>query len=70
MLAVLAWGLGLQPLAWILTFWAPMVSLARVSLGVHYLWDVVAGWIFGIVLALGILGIKPLLFKTFTFIFF
>jgi undecaprenyl-diphosphatase len=70
MLAALAWGLGLQPLAWILTIWAPLVSLARVSLGVHYLWDVLAGWIIGILLALGILAIKPFLYQTFTFIFF
>lgn len=70
MLAVLAWGLGLQPLAWILTIWAPLVSLARVSLGVHYLWDVIAGWIFGILLAFGILSLKQQLFVIFPFIFF
>ncbi len=70
MLAALAWGLGLQPLAWILTIWAPLVSLARVSLGVHYLWDVVAGWIMGILLALAILSLKQPLFDLFPLIFF
>jgi undecaprenyl-diphosphatase len=32
--------------------WAPLVALARVSMGVHYLSDVVAGAILGIIVAL------------------
>ena len=43
--AVLAIGLGPSWLAWIMVFWAPMVSMARVMMGVHYLSDVVAGLI-------------------------
>lgn len=69
MLAALAWGLGLQPLAWILTIWAPLVSLARVSLGVHYLVDILAGWLFGILLAWGVISAQPLLYKLFPFVF-
>ncbi len=70
MLAALAWGLGLQPLAWILTVWAPLVSLARIGLGVHYFSDVLAGWIMGILLALAVLSAQPLLYRWFPFILF
>ena len=51
MLAALAWGFHLTPLNWILTIWAPLVSLARVTLGVHYLVDILAGWLLGILIA-------------------
>jgi membrane-associated phospholipid phosphatase len=43
MLAVLAAGLGPAWLAGLLLVWAPLVGLARVAMGVHYLSDVVAG---------------------------
>jgi len=39
-------------LAAVLWVWAPMVALARVSMGVHYLSDVVAGAILGVIVAL------------------
>jgi undecaprenyl-diphosphatase len=39
----------LIPMLWV---WAPLVALARVSMGVHYLSDVVAGAILGIIVAL------------------
>ncbi|MBA4421379.1 MAG: hypothetical protein C0391_09550 [Anaerolinea sp.] len=44
---VLVIGLGPAWLAWMLFIWAPLVSLARVMLGVHYLSDVIAGVIIG-----------------------
>ena len=47
MLAVLAAGLGPAPLAIGLAAWAPLVVLARVAMGVHYLLDVLAGAAFG-----------------------
>ena len=62
MLAVLlcAWGpLWAAPLA---VVWAPLVSLARVALGVHYLSDVVAGGILGLAagaIAVGVVGALP-----------
>lgn len=40
--SVAALGLGLG-----LALWAPLVSLARVTMGVHYLSDVLAGGLFG-----------------------
>lgn len=47
LIAVLAIGLGPGWLAIILCVWMPLVSLARVAMGVHYLSDVVAGALVG-----------------------
>lgn len=48
MIAVLFLGLGPLWLGLILLAWAPLVGLARVAMGVHYLSDVLAGWILGL----------------------
>jgi len=50
LIAVLASGLGPGSLALILWIWAPLVSLARVAMGVHYISDIVAGFLVGIVM--------------------
>jgi undecaprenyl-diphosphatase len=47
MLAVLALGLGPAWFALLLVAWAPLVGLARVAMGVHYLSDVVVGMALG-----------------------
>jgi len=47
MLVVLAGGLGPVWLGWALAAWAPLVVLARVAMGVHYISDVIAGAILG-----------------------
>jgi membrane-associated phospholipid phosphatase len=44
LIAVLALGLGPGWLALIICIWAPLVALARVAMGVHYLSDIVAGF--------------------------
>ena len=49
MIAVFAAGLGPAWLAVLLCLWAPLVSLARVAMGVHYLSDIVVGAILGTV---------------------
>ena len=51
MLAVVLLGLGPTWLGSVLLVWATLVGLARVAMGVHYLSDVLAGWILGIVVA-------------------
>lgn len=49
-LLMTAWGPAwAAPLA---LLWAPLVALARVALGVHYLSDVIAGGLLGLVAAL------------------
>jgi undecaprenyl-diphosphatase len=47
LLAVLASSLGPTWFAVLLLIWAPLVCLARVAMGVHYLSDVVAGGLLG-----------------------
>lgn len=49
LIAVLALGLGPWWLALIICIWAPLVALARVAMGVHYLSDIVAGFVLGAV---------------------
>lgn len=50
LLVVLAFGLGLGWISLLLLLWAPLVSLARVAMGVHYLSDVLAGMLVGLVM--------------------
>jgi undecaprenyl-diphosphatase len=57
LIAMLATGLGPWWLALVLCLWAPLVALARVSMGVHYLSDIVAGALLG-----GLAGIIGLQF--------
>jgi undecaprenyl-diphosphatase len=52
MILVLTIGLGPGWLVVILCIWAPMVALARVAMGLHYLSDIVAGAVLGAVAGL------------------
>jgi undecaprenyl-diphosphatase len=52
MIAVLALGMGPAWLAIVLCVWAPLVVLARVAMGLHYVSDVAAGVILGIIAGL------------------
>jgi undecaprenyl-diphosphatase len=56
MIAVVGTALGPWWLAVLLWIWAPLVSLARVSMGVHYLSDVIAGTALGIMV--GVIGLQ------------
>lgn len=60
LIAALAIGLGPGWLALIICIWAPLVALARVAMGVHYLSDVVAGFVLGAVAGVIALQIFPL----------
>lgn len=55
LIAVLVTGLGPPWLSVILWFWAPLVCLARVVMGVHYLTDILAGIFTGLLTGIGIL---------------
>lgn len=61
MLAVVALGLGPAWLGWLLLVWAPLVGLARVATGLHYVSDVLAGWVLGLALGFLTLQLVPLL---------
>jgi undecaprenyl-diphosphatase len=54
MLAVLGLGLGPTWLGIVLLVWAPLVVLARVAMGVHYLSDVLAGALLGLAIGLAV----------------
>ncbi len=50
MLAVVILGLGPLWMGLLLIAWAPLVGLARVAMGVHYMSDVVVGWFLGLLI--------------------
>ncbi len=58
MLGVVALHVGPPWLAAALALWAPLVALARVAMGVHYLSDVVGGAVLGLIIG----GLTALLF--------
>ena len=66
LIAALATGLGPFWLAIVLWIWAPLVSLARVAMGVHYVSDILAGAVLGIVVALLGLQVYESLFMWFS----
>lgn len=49
LIAILALSLGPAWLAVTLCIWAPLVALARVAMGVHFVSDIAAGMVIGIV---------------------
>ncbi len=55
LIVVLAVGLGPTWFGVMTLLWAPLVTLARVAMGVHYLSDVLAGVLLGLVMGLVIL---------------
>jgi membrane-associated phospholipid phosphatase len=57
MLVVLVGALGPAWAAWLLLAWAPLVALARVAMGVHYLSDVVGGALLGIVMGVVLVSV-------------
>ena len=59
LIAVVGTALAPPWLAAVLWVWAPLVSLARVAMGVHYLSDVVAGGVLGSIVGLIGLQIYP-----------
>ena len=69
MLAVMALGLGPAWFGWLVLVWAPLVSVARVLTGVHYLSDILAGILLGILAGLFMLAIAPLLVQFLPFFF-
>ena len=69
LLATMALALGPAWFGLLLLVWAPLVCLARVSMGVHYMSDVIAGMLLGILAGFGMLALAPTLVSLFPFIF-
>jgi undecaprenyl-diphosphatase len=69
MLAVLGLGLGPLWFGLLLIVWAPLVSLARVMTGLHYVSDILAGMMLGLLAGLALLAIEPLLVTIVPFLF-
>jgi undecaprenyl-diphosphatase len=61
LIATLAIGLGPPWFGIVALLWAPLVTMARVAMGVHYLSDVLAGVLVGLLMGVVILQIIPLL---------
>ncbi len=57
LIAILCLGLGPPWLALVLCLWAPLVALARVAMGVHYLSDIAAGAVLGVLAGLAALQV-------------
>jgi membrane-associated phospholipid phosphatase len=57
MLVVLVGALGPAWAAWLLLVWAPLVALARVAMGVHYLSDVIGGALLGVVIGVALAAV-------------
>jgi len=67
-LAVMGLAIGPPWFAISLVLWAPWVGISRVALGIHYLSDVVAGWIVGGVMGLIALALQPLVLNILSFL--
>jgi len=59
LLLVLAAAWGPPWFAWLLVVWAPLVALARVAMGVHYLSDILGGALVGAVIAALLVALWP-----------
>ncbi len=66
LIAVLSASLGPGWLAVILCIWAPLVSLARVAMGVHYASDVAAGALLGVLVGLACIGLSGWMLAAFS----
>lgn len=69
MLAVMALGLGPLWFGLAVLIWAPLVSYARVYVGVHYFSDILVGGLLGLLLGWLFLYVFPFLIPFFPYIF-
>lgn len=69
LLLVLAWGLGPLWFSLAVSIWAPLMSFSRVTTGLHYLSDILAGFVFGTLVGSLILVLVPLIMTVFPFAF-
>lgn len=67
-LAVIGLVLGPPWFAIVMILWAPWVGIARVALGIHYLSDVLVGWMVGALMGLIALAFEPLVLHMLSFL--
>jgi len=69
LLAVMAAGLGPAWFAAALILWAPLVALARVATGVHYLTDILGGALIGAAMGAAALALREPVMQLLPFLF-
>ena len=69
LLAVMAMALGPAWFGWLVVLWSPVVAAARVLMGVHYVSDVVAGYLLGLLVGWGMVQLAPWMVAAVPFLF-
>jgi undecaprenyl-diphosphatase len=59
---------GPEWFAWAVALWAPWVGISRVALGVHYVSDVVVGWVVGAAMGGIALLLQPMILDWFSWL--
>ena len=68
LLVIMAFGLGPEWFGWLLLFWLPLVAVARVAMGVHFISDIIAGLLLGAGFGLVMLQAQPVIVDIFIII--
>jgi undecaprenyl-diphosphatase len=69
MLAVLGLVLGPAWFGWLLVGWAPLVCIARVMTGVHFVSDILGGIALGLAMGAAMVVMAPLWMMVFPYLF-